>query len=235
MPDQLPLFRHRLHQRLHDRIIARLLWMANTRPPAVHRREFYDLKDRLLHRYAIAVGEDIQRIRKVCWDCDGSGVVNGRWISEAAAYSLAECDRCDGTGIYNTIYVALKRWDFAGYVFHQPQCRLYKLRPGDQVAIEGYVQHANLKGHRAKEAQLWLALLCDRRLFWRMLTRGGCALGWYGLPMCNVQRAVYVMRDVRLWWRWRPRRCQMCGCRLWPWRRYGCDFCSPECYESIPF
>lgn len=144
---QLPLFRHHWHQRLHDRIIARLLWAANTRPPFGHRDEFYAMKSSLLARYATISGLDIQHIRKKCWSCNGTG-----------RYSTKDrCRKCWGSGIYREFYVYLSRWEFAGHVFHRPIRLRDKINNAETVTIEGYVQHADLPGHLCPtcSARLW--------------------------------------------------------------------------------
>jgi len=80
-------------------LLSFALHVANAKPAAPIRERFYEIKDRLLHRFGEADGLDYQKINKKCWDCnDGVNDWDG-----------GSCERCDGTGNYSTTYVKLER------------------------------------------------------------------------------------------------------------------------------
>lgn len=86
-------------------ILAYLLHWANSAPPRHRglRVVFYRAKDIILARYGKEDGFDLQVIEHTCWDCDGDG-----------------CDRCNGTGVYRTVYVKLAVTRFGPFKFHSP-------------------------------------------------------------------------------------------------------------------
>jgi hypothetical protein len=208
--------------RLWARIVAYLLWLANSRPPVLGQRHaFYDLKARILREHAVPVGEDIQHFVKECYRCEGTGEVDD--------YQDGVCPRCRG-GIYDQFWVRLVRWDFAGRIFHTPGERR-RTRPTEAVTIEGRIEHRGGLGHKPKEAAMWLGLLYDRRLFWSLFTNSGSACGWYWLPLCNLQRAYMVCR------RWaRAVRGKVCPCGRRHWRAsFYCRACCNPDPEMVPF
>jgi hypothetical protein len=178
-----------------NRLLAWLLWRANAHPTPVRRNEFYALKDRLLRRLATRLPDmDVQHIVRECW-----GPLGGLGCSGQGCY------RCGGSGVWSEAWVLLERWDFAGYVFHRPAGRTGP-RP---ATIEGFVRHpGGVDARMAEDALLWLALLCDRRLFWRTL-RGSRSCGSTRRPMLLLQKLVF---EIRLCVdRWHPRTCGSCG------------------------
>jgi hypothetical protein len=56
------------------RLLGFMLHVANTRPPILRTKDFYDLKTALLHRFGAPDGYDIQRITKTCYGCEGTGI-----------------------------------------------------------------------------------------------------------------------------------------------------------------
>jgi hypothetical protein len=160
------------------RLLSWLLRHANAHPPATRSKEFYALKDRLLRRYAAHVGSDVQRIAAPCW---------GRYPGPCEG---DRCPRCGGTGVYAERFIALERWNFAGRIFHRP------VGPARsrEVTIEGRIEHRGVAYRTAQEAALWLALLCDRRLFWGLLSREGRPCGWQWRPMLALRVVVFEAR-----------------------------------------
>ena len=67
-----------------------LAWfrLANSNPP----HGFYDFKARFLKRFGTPDGWDKQEIERTCHACDGSG----QFLKDV------ECNRCNGSGIYDT-------------------------------------------------------------------------------------------------------------------------------------
>src|SRR5262249_25447812 len=96
-------------------LLSFALHVANAKPAAPIRERFYEIKDRLLHRFGEADGLDYQKINKKCWDCnDGVNDWDG-----------GSCERCDGTGNYSTTYVKLERRRLGRRIFHRPVDRYF--------------------------------------------------------------------------------------------------------------
>ena len=133
---------------MRRRLICWLLDVANDRPPTLARTAFYDIKAKLLQRYAEPDGFDVQHIVKDCWNCYGAP--DG-------------CYRC-ADGIYDQFWVVLNRWRWYGHVFHTPGQRVRGEPPG-VVKIRGYIQHRTPRFYLAAEAWYWLALVYDRAAF----------------------------------------------------------------------
>lgn len=193
---------------------VRLLHLANARPPML-RTEFYALKDRLLNRYGLPTGYEWQRIEKACW---------GPWGSDGCEGS--DCPRCGGTGVFETVWCELRRWEWAGYRFFQPTGRRKWNAPLEPVNIVGRIDHADY-GLKSAEAALWLYLFCGEwRLLWRALSASR-VMGWYAWPLLNLQRVVMEGR-VKL----SRRRCYHCLRRFPTWGR-GWLICR-SCREPQP-
>lgn len=186
----------------HVRVVAWLLVHANADPGiASQRRDFYALKDRLLKRWGRVVGDDVQEIVDRCWGYYDDGRCLGRG-----------CGKCGGSGVFSRRRVLLERWEIAGRVFHRPVGPYYGDRPAD---IQGRIVHEPWSHSRASvDARLWLALLFDRRSWWRQM-RSSCVYGWQWRPMLALQAFVFNARAV--WFpRLVPRRCYRCSRRFIP-------------------
>ena len=160
-------------------------------------REFYDLKTRLLRRYATFRGHEMQEITKQCWGDkrDEYGDLYG---------CGPNCRRCGGTGIFDRRWVRLQRWEWGRYVFHVPD--------GDTrnapcvVTIFGRIEHRDY-GKGSREAELWLYLVTGSlKMLWHALTACSyCSPGWW--PMCRLQKVAMWSR-MRFSW-------QKCWCGKW--------------------
>ncbi|MFA5029048.1 MAG: hypothetical protein WC713_14355 [Candidatus Methylomirabilota bacterium] len=203
------------------RVLTWLLVRANTKPPHSHREPFYQLKDRLLHRFGRLVGTEWQHIRKTCWSCDDGVRDDGDC-----------CWKCGGTGIYQQTWVLLERWKFGDATFHRPVSRT-PLDPHEVVTIHGPITHPNYRADTT-EALLWLSLLFDRHLLWGLL-RGGYPLEWsWRRPLSTFREVCFRLRTSWSWFRsnvvdpLRPRRCPKCGhhfVRAWSPSWYLCPAC----------
>lgn len=208
----------KMPMRFYSALLAWLLHYANARPP-VFSRDFYDLKTRLLHRFAEFRGHEIQEILKECWGGYHTGCG-------------PKCTRCGGTGVFDLFWVRLERWQWGRYVFHCPAGRTC-IKPAS-VQIRGRIEHAKY-GRASNEALLWLYLLTGEwRLLWRSLPSSRMS-GRYAWPMLTLQRVIF---PVRVWLRWRK-----CSCGKWfPTRGSGWLVCR-KCRwrkatgtdEEIPF
>jgi len=129
------------------KIISELLWLANSRPPALERESFYKMKSVLLNRYGKKSGIDVQHIKKECWECNKNG-------------------------IYQEFWTMLQKYQLGNHIFHVPISeRLYE-NPNIKVTITDYIKHKSPKYYLSAEALYWLALIYDRQLFWN--TFGHC-------------------------------------------------------------
>lgn len=190
-------------------LLAWLLTLANADPPFCRKREFYALKKRLLARYGRRTGHTWQEFTKYCYGCEGTGQYRRHWDDDGEG---DECRRCGGTGVYDLYWCFLERWELAGrpfYVFSH----VSRDKPNEtEIGIKGKIIHTD-HGRAADEAALWLALLCDRPLFVRLL----CGSRVYGptwrYPLLSVQKLIYGLEDVveRCRRRLRLRHCIACG------------------------
>ncbi len=181
-------------------VTSRLLHLANADPG--DRRSFYELKERLLRRYATFWGNDIQEIVKECW---------GDQVDEHGdRYGCGpQCRRCGGTGVWERKWIVLQRWHWGGYVFHVPEGRTYQ-KP-ESVQIHGRIEHPDY-GRASREAELWLYLLCREWRKWWHAVSTSCYMrpGWW--PMCRLQKVAMRLRTNFSW-----RRCSDCNCLFLTW------------------
>lgn len=171
-----------LHPYRH--VLSRLLLWANSSPPLTTRREFYDLKRRILKRHGVIAGQLLQEITRECWGYYGRDCG-------------PKCGKCGGTGIYSRKWVYLGKWTMSGLSFLVPELTDYP--PPDArraVDIHGRVEHMDY-GLLSGEAGLWLYLLTGEfRLFWRELSSHHyCRPGWW--PLLNVQKLCRKAGEAR--------------------------------------
>lgn len=139
--------------------VGTLLHWANTAPGCTHDRDgFYRLKQAVCERFGRRDGEDIQQIKRDCWDCGGTG---RDWIEEDW------CCRCGGDGVYEWVYVRLERWRVGRHVFHRPVGRVHNLAEQRQVTVHGLIKHRD--SPLAMVAAIALAKLFNRSLYWKWL------------------------------------------------------------------
>lgn len=98
-------------------LLGLLLHIANSRPPILREKAFYELKTALLHRFGARDGYDIQRITKTCYACKGTGIYRHEY------YGRMLCNRC-WSGVYQDSLIKLDRWRLGGYAFHEPADRI---------------------------------------------------------------------------------------------------------------
>jgi hypothetical protein len=167
------------------RFLSWLLWLANARMRTAYDSErAYRMKDRILRRFGQSVGEDIQRISRMCYSCDGSG-----------SYDFDEdCRRCRGTGVFDERWFRLERWELGGRIFHRPAGMIARPMNG-MVTIEGKIYHDTVPHRASSEAFLWLALFLDPPLWWKNF-RGSRSSDWQWRPMLAAQIVVFELRQI---------------------------------------
>lgn len=164
------------------RPLAWLLGLANAHPPLGCRREFYALKERLLARWGRVVGVDVQHLIDECYGWGFNGCTYNRYC------------KCDGSGVFRERWVLLVRCEMGGRIFHS-RPRPFVSTPRPMATIRGRILHRRVSAHAATEAQLWLALVFDRPLFWRIL-RMSRYCGWQWRPMLVLQTVVFELRMI---------------------------------------
>jgi hypothetical protein len=189
------------------RVLGWWLGLANANVGgSIMGRRFYDLKDRLLRKYATRDGSDLQYLKDICWG-----------YADEAACAGKSCRRCGGTGVWSERWIELERWNLGGRIFHRPNG---PIRVGVESAkefarniIDGRIQHRGVSYRASDEARLWLMLAFDRRMWWSEV-RSHRACGWQWMPMHALQSVVFQLRMILD--RVRPRTCS-CGQTWRPW------------------
>ena len=136
---------------------------------------FYPLKSRLLRRFAVPDGYDVQTIKKPCW-C-GDGVWRG--IDDQLPRALWErCHKCSGTGIYSNRQIALRRWLLNGTLFHEPAPEVFIEDISPAEHINGLIKHSPTSSTAGNRAMLRLLLRYEPRR-------------WLQVQYGNLKRAVF--------------------------------------------
>lgn len=142
-------------------ILSAVLGRGNVIPPVAERerRVFFAIKRHILSLY----GEKqekivVQRIRRECFGCDGSG----RWKSWDGPSET--CLRCGGSGLYSEIFVHHEQWRLGPRTFLNPIAR--KCAHLGDVDIEGTVRWGGNPRHcdLCRQTLLWLFAPAE---FWR--------------------------------------------------------------------
>lgn len=150
------------------RLLGLFLHIANSSPPIIGRKEFYELKTRLLKRWGRLVANDWQHIVKECWNCEGRGTIG--------------CYRCRtygmGDGIWDEFYVWLERWKLGNYEFHIPRERIrsgqaHVMWGAMAAPIEGYITHKRYPYYLSSECWYWLLIFFQPSLFWSCFGHAG--------------------------------------------------------------
>lgn len=140
---------------------AHLRWFqaANAGDYFEKRWLFYPFKSRFLRAHAVTDGFDLQTIVKKCW-C-GDGIWRGR-DDDLPKRLWQICDRCHGTGIYETKKIVLVRWLLNGLVFHTQSEFTYAHWAADDTKFKnhfsGLITHAEVPSATARRAMERLLL-----------------------------------------------------------------------------
>ena len=114
-----------------------LSWLLHHANREGRNEYFYKIKNRILSKYSIHLGYDVQFIAgKKCFTCGGTGTYEGYDFKD-------DCRNCDGTGWYKLpVYNILARVQFGNYLFHQPFKRTFiKPKTISSPIIQGYITH----------------------------------------------------------------------------------------------
>lgn len=134
-------------------LLAKAIWIVNSDPPHQLRDEFYQIKNKVLKRFGMRVGQDLQHIRKECWHCN-------YWACDECEVT-GDCCKCGGTNIYRQFWSRLDVYQLGGFRFHLPVERLYK-DPGEPVTLTDYIQHVERGSYFLRvELLLWMIVIFD--------------------------------------------------------------------------
>lgn len=212
-------------------LIGELLFLANSYPPVLHKREFYEMKDRLLKQFSRQDGYDLQHIQKMCYQCNGTGKVYATIsnFGEESQVLKGSCYSCNGTGIYREFWTVLNRHWVGRRMFHSPQGRLYEspdvsVETGAHLLFTDYLKHRIPRLRLYAEAQLWLALLFDWPLFMHLFDHCGYP-GWKVTPLAIWSDLAFDLsssiRRAQNWVRWQP-------IRWTAWKQEQCQHQFPD-------
>ncbi len=120
--------------------LGELLFLANVNKPSRH--IYFPLKDKILNRFGVHIGYDLQHVKKECYTCNGTG-----W------YTVRDrCYNCRD-GIYSEFWCKLSSYELGNRKFYIPSQKYY-MKPSDMtVNIEGIIKNNNevefIKSYRA--------------------------------------------------------------------------------------
>jgi hypothetical protein len=122
---------------------------------------FYPFKDRLLWKHGTFLGYNIQRIKRECNRCGGTG--NFLYWTDS---SYKKCWCCNGTGLYRIDYHLLERYLLFGDIYHKP-IRLADVKRFGAIGplIKGKIEHKHMSARHAWISFLMLAFLFDQSVF----------------------------------------------------------------------
>lgn len=121
---------------------------------------FYPLKNKLLKKYGIADGYDLQKIERQCWQCEGTGI--DEW------HDSEQCTFCEGTGIYKTVEIVLARCKLGKKVYHLPT-DILSVQVAPKNIIRGLVCHKRPTRKEFLKALKILLLVYDFPSFYSLM------------------------------------------------------------------
>ena len=168
---------------LSKSILAKILHIANT-GPIVEKDSFYNIKDRILFEHGRMYGFCVQKIEQKCWNCNGEGSTKTR------EGIVTLCGSCLTSGIYQTFWVLLQRWEVYGYRFLKPIYKTYfekdkRIAPYLPDLIVGCVSHKKYPRYLSLECCLWLYLFYDCTMFHKTI-KSLWVPGWPVYPLSLI-------------------------------------------------
>lgn len=179
------------------KILAWLLYNANTNPGFIYKKSFYNIKDQILKKYGELIGHDIQHIKKPCFACDSTGIFKCHW-------KLPEtCWRCGGSGVYEEFFVLLSVYRLGKYEFHLPRERTYSPKyywvdPENKAIrrrIYDYISHSATRW--STDCRLCLYFIYHPKLFFKILGSIGYSQKTPLSFMCNCFFELNPRRRIR--------------------------------------
>ena len=188
------------------RLLGLVLHIANSRPPILGTKTFYELKSELTRRFGTPDGYDIQHIQKTCHGCNGTGIYRHAYLGRVS------CNRC-WDGLYKDSLIKLDRWRLGAHTFHCPVDRIEHAsrrltspwwlpenggKP--RAEIEGYVEHRSHLGHWPSECAYWLFLIFRPKVFAELIGHCGhsrprsplvfigSVLFWYRMQVSRMEQ-----------------------------------------------
>lgn len=148
---------------------VRWLQTANAGDYYEKRWLFYPFKARFLRAHAVTDGFDLQTIVKKCW-C-GDGIWRGR-DDDLPEHLWRTCEKCAGTGTYDTKRIVLERWLINDLIFHVPSelshVHFVAKRIPFKNQFSGLITHAEVPSDQARRSMERLLLRYDREEFLKL-------------------------------------------------------------------
>jgi hypothetical protein len=141
------------------------LFYHNWDYPVNLKTAFYMAKDIILSRMGIFDGYDIQKIKRECNSCDGTGRWH-YWYDNCGEW----CFKCNGTGTYKTDTYYLKRFWLNNMLFHSPAYDAPKFGEPIHNTIKGLTKHKDY-GKRAGAISAYILCLIYKRDYLFKLTK----------------------------------------------------------------
>lgn len=181
------------------RLLFRMLRSANSGDHPWKRQWFYPFKERLLDRYGIPDGYDLQVLPgKVCFRCSGDR--HDPYLWDEDQNQPEPCDRCGGSGWWlppKNVY--LHRFKLWGGVFHTPRMQppaspFHPLVEEPVMTFEGLLPRREVDQNEAARCALLLVLVFEPSTWVKMHWLAANNL-WRRLR----RRSDYLKRWLRAW------------------------------------
>jgi hypothetical protein len=187
-----PLKNHAMHKISwlnvpgYIRVLSWLLHHANRKYKDIW---FYKIKDRILSKYGVHRGYDVQFIEgKKCYSCKGSGLF---YVGYRGEYDT--CWNCHNGWYKRPVWNILSRLEFGKYTFHQPYARSFSKPENSLGIIEGYIEHD--KSKYSDFSAFILFQVYDFKGYWKRYYNSitGFRLMWW-LPRNYLRNAIYIQK-----------------------------------------
>lgn len=144
-------------------IIGWLLHISNTNLAYKFKKDFYKLKDKLVKKFGKKIGTDIQHIKEICYQCNGTGIFESNWKPPEP------CWYCFNG--YHEYWTVLDKYKISKWTFHNPVEKLYIEPKTKNNIIEGYITHRGKKYKLAMKSFIVLTILFDKKMLWNLILK----------------------------------------------------------------
>lgn len=132
---------------LQKPLLKGLAWLLHHANRNGCNEHFYEVKSRILTKYARRIGFKIQYIPgKKCFRCNGTGWYP-KWDHYTGWYSEI-CWHCHKGWYKRPVWNILAEYQFGRYAFLKPVERVYKKPENTNLIFEGYIYHQRSKYSR---------------------------------------------------------------------------------------